>query len=103
MNIIDIFSNVEYKVLQKSNKNEFIDMNYDSRLIKENHIFVALKGLNLDGHDYVFDAYKKGVSMIIAEREDIELSKDIHVILVKNLRQNLGKIAANFYNHQKKS
>ena len=40
----------------------------DSRRIKKGGIFIALKGIKSDGHDYITDAIKKGASKIICER-----------------------------------
>lgn len=37
----------------------------DSRRVKKGDIFVALAGINSDGHDYVFDAIKNGASKVV--------------------------------------
>lgn len=99
MEIKDIFYGVDYKIIKKGKNNKFNDMYYDSREVKENDIFVALIGSFSDGHSYIKDVIKKGASMVIVEKEDVEVEEDIWVIYVKNLRKYLGKIASNFYNH----
>ena len=40
----------------------------DSRLIKENDVFLAYKGEKVDGHDYVEEAFKKGASYCVVEK-----------------------------------
>lgn len=99
MEIKDIFYGVDYKIIKKGKNNKFNDMYYDSREVKENDIFVALIGSFSDGHSYIKDVIKKGASMVIVEKEDVEVEEDIWIIYVKNLRKYLGKIASNFYNH----
>ena len=37
----------------------------DSRSLKKGDLFCALKGKNHDGHDYLFQAYKKGASCFL--------------------------------------
>ncbi len=41
----------------------------DSRLVKKDQIFVAIKGHTVDGHNYIEDAIKNGASKLIVERE----------------------------------
>lgn len=99
MKIEEIFKGVSYTVLRKGNVFEFNEMDYDSRKISKNDIFVALVGYLVDGHNYIDKAIEKGASMIIVERDDINYPEGINIVHVKNLRFNLGKIASNFYNH----
>ena len=39
---------------------------HDSRKVKEGTLFIALKGIQSDGHDFIFDAIDKGAIAIIA-------------------------------------
>ena len=41
----------------------------DSRKVKKGQIFVALKGLTVDGHDYIDKAIENGASKIISEKD----------------------------------
>ncbi len=79
---------------------------YDSRKAMNNYIFVCIKGFQTDGHKYIDGAIKNGVSVVIIEREIINLdeviNKGITVIKVKNSRRALSKISANYYDHPSK-
>lgn len=44
-----------------------MNVKIDSRKIEKGDIFVALKTLNHDGHDYVMDAIQKGASKVVVE------------------------------------
>ncbi|WP_064581051.1 UDP-N-acetylmuramoyl-L-alanyl-D-glutamate--2,6-diaminopimelate ligase [Streptobacillus moniliformis] len=98
MNLQKLFKNVDYRVLTLVEEDNFKDMSYNSKEIKEGDIFVALIGNVADGHNYIPSAIENGAKMIIAERDDYPYPKDITVVLVKNLRDNLGYISSNFYN-----
>jgi len=51
---MNIFSGVEYEVLRDVDLDRKYDgIEYDSRKVKENYIFVALEGANVDGHGYI--------------------------------------------------
>ena len=67
----------------------------DSRTIKEGQIFVAIKGDNFDGHDFIGDAIKKGASGIVVE-EAHPLSKELNyapLIIVPDTLSALQEMA----------
>jgi UDP-N-acetylmuramoyl-tripeptide--D-alanyl-D-alanine ligase len=47
-------------------RREFTGLSIDSRTIKEGELFVALKGVNFDGHDFLEDALQKGGGAVVA-------------------------------------
>lgn len=65
----------------------------DSRKVKKGDIFVAIKGLTSDGHDYIEDAINKGAALVYGER-DIKNSK---YIKVSNSRQKLGELVSEHF------
>ncbi len=68
---------------------------YDnSKNIKEGGLFICMKGLRDDGHNFVEDAEKKGAVAFICEKK-IETQKPF--ILVKDSTEALHKIAREFY------
>ena len=68
----------------------------DSRRVQKGDIFIALKGIKSDGHDYIDDAISRGASKIIAEHGsysvDTLLVPDTRDYLKKFLAYNYGKI-----------
>jgi len=94
---MNIFSGIEYKVLKDINLDRKYDgIEYDSRKIKENYIFVAFEGSNVDGHDYIDSAVKNGATCIIVSKK-VEMRHNISYVLVEDIRHKLGYIASNFY------
>ncbi len=58
----------------------------DSRTIKKGDLFIAIKGLNMDGHDFIQDAVKKGASCVIA-------SSGKNGIIVKDTVEAMARLA----------
>ncbi|WP_077075148.1 Mur ligase family protein [Aedoeadaptatus urinae] len=71
----------------------------DSREIGEGDIFVAMKGVLVDGHDYIKKAKDNGAVLAVVDHltED-----DIPQIVVENPRMALADLACTFYNHPSK-
>ena len=69
----------------------------DSRMIEPGEAFIAIKGEVWDGHDFVEDAKQKGAAVILCERPISVVG--LPVILVPELREKRGAIAALFYSN----
>lgn len=62
----------------------------DTRKLCKNSLFVALKGDNFDGHNFIENAYEKGVVCVVSEKK---LNTDNPYILVKDTKVGLRDIA----------
>ena len=71
----------------------------DSRRVKPGYLFVAVRGGEQDGHDYIKAALKAGASAVMGERwpEDVDQTARPNVVLVPNARRALALAAANFH------
>lgn len=76
---------------------EISDISYDSRKVQAGHLFVAISGLQIDGHDFVHEAAQRGAVAVLVERwiDDLDLPQ----VVVKSTRYALGMVGANFYEH----
>ena len=82
----------------KGNGNlDISDIHIDSRKVEENHLFIAVKGTQTDGHAYIGKAIEKGAKAIICETFPEDLKNDITYIKVANTEDCVGKIATTFY------
>jgi UDP-N-acetylmuramoyl-L-alanyl-D-glutamate--2,6-diaminopimelate ligase len=70
---------------------------YDSRKVKENYIFFALKGLKDDGTRYVKAAIESGAKTIITDSEINAYEFSINILRVENARKTMAYFA-NIYN-----
>lgn len=73
------------------------NIQFHSGLVKKGDVYVAIKGLKHDGHDFIEEAIKHGAVAIIGEVADISFS--VPYVKVTDSREALGKMAAKLYNH----
>src|SRR3989338_4076647 len=67
----------------------------DSRSVKLGDVFIAIKGENLDGHDFIAQAISQGAIAVVAEKlkDHAAPQHSIPYFCVSNTREALGKIA----------
>jgi len=73
-------------------------LSHDSRQVRPGYLFVAIKGLNADGHDYIPQAIQRGAVAVVAERKPSELPQ-VPFVLVPDSRQALAYLAAALHNY----
>ena len=71
----------------------------DSRKIKKRSLFIAVKGLSVDGHRFIDKAIDSGATAVLCEQFPEQLKDDVTYLKVSNTAVCIGIIAANFYNH----
>jgi UDP-N-acetylmuramoyl-L-alanyl-D-glutamate--2,6-diaminopimelate ligase len=76
------------------------NIEYDSRKVDENTLFICIKGFNSDGHKYIESAIQKGAKAFLVE-EDLQ-REGFTFIKVKNTREAMAKVSDNFYNNPSK-
>ena len=85
----DYYSNLN----KKFKKFEFNGIAFDSKLIKKNYIFFAIKGNNLDGNKFIKDAIKKGSKIIVSEKVKERYENNVLYLKNKNPRKLLAEFA----------
>jgi len=76
----------------------------NSKEAMDNFIFVAVKGESADGHKFIPEAIDNGAKIIVVQdqRFRARIPKGITVIVVKDTRKALAKLAARFYGNSSK-
>ena len=73
----------------------------NSKKVKPGSLFVAIKGFDFDGHEFVAEAVENGAVAVMldvsADLKSIKLPKGITVILSDDTRVALPKLACNFF------
>ncbi len=69
----------------------------DSRKIKANALFVALRGHTVDGHDYIDKAVENGATAILLEEYPRHLDKDVCYVKLTDTSKALGHLASSFF------
>ncbi|WP_300791299.1 UDP-N-acetylmuramoyl-L-alanyl-D-glutamate--2,6-diaminopimelate ligase [uncultured Bacteroides sp.] len=69
----------------------------DSRNIKEGNAFIAIKGTQADGHNYIGKAVELGATAIICEKLPETTADSVTYVTVNDTEDAVGKIATTFY------
>ena len=81
-----------------------IDSN--SKNVKKDYMFIAIKGFSVDGHKYINDAIEAGANVVVVEEgcdlKSIKLPKDVTLIMAKDTREALAICSCNFYGNPSK-
>lgn len=87
----------------------FIDLNAKKIVshhekVKKNSIFIALKGSNYDGREFINEAINSGAILIIYDKKNFiwNKRKKIKSIGISNLKVKLGSILSLFYKNNKR-
>lgn len=76
---------------------EISGIEIDSRKIKEGYAFVAMRGTQVDGHEYIAAAEENGASVIICEDMPQKLNPSVAYVKVADASAIVGKVATTFY------
>ncbi len=69
----------------------------DSRQIKAGHLFVAVKGTQADGHNYIGKAIELGAVAVVCETVPTDKNDSVTYVIVKDSEDAVGKVATTFY------
>lgn len=70
---------------------------FDSRLIGKGDAFVAIRGTQSDGHDYIEKAISLGAAVVVCEWVPEHIADSVTYVEVKSTSAALANMAANFY------
>ena len=76
---------------------EITGVNIDSRRIKTGHLFVAMKGTQVDGHQFIGKAIELGAISVLCEDLPKVLQEGITYVQVESTEDAVGKVATLFY------
>mgnify|MGYP002739769055 FL=1 len=88
-------------IIGDANK-EIVGVNIDSRKIEANHLFIAVKGTQVDGHRYIETAIEKGAVAVLCEDLPEEKAPHVTYIQVQDTTQAAGVVATVFYGEPSK-
>lgn len=72
---------------------------FDSRKVEKHSLFVAVKGVSSDGHDFIDTAIKQGAIAIVCEELPKEINESVSYVKVKDSSAALAFIACNYYDN----
>ena len=99
-NFKDILNGVETISIKGDAHININSIKYDSREVRKNDVFVAIKGTYADGHKFIGQAVKNGASVIVVS-DNIDLEA-VTVVRVKDTSVALAEMVANYFGNPDK-
>lgn len=96
-NLKDILYKVGIEAVQGTTDVTISKIEFDSRKIELNDVFVAIRGTLSDGHDYIEKAVNLGAIVVICEEFPNTIIDGITYVKVKDSNVALAFLAANYY------
>lgn len=78
-------------------------IDFDSRKIEANDVFVAIRGSISDGHDFIEKAIQKGATAVICDAFPDTINNEVTYVQVKDTNSALAFMAANYFSEPSKN
>jgi UDP-N-acetylmuramoyl-L-alanyl-D-glutamate--2,6-diaminopimelate ligase len=95
----DILYKVSIEAVKGSTDITVNKIEFDSRKVQENDVFVAIRGTVSDGHEFIEKAIGLGATAIVCDTLPEVIASNITYIQVEDTNSALAFISANFYNN----
>ena len=93
----DILYKVAIEAVKGSTEIAVNNIDFDSRKIEENDVFIAIRGAVADGHEFIETAINKGAIAIICDTFPENIVAGVTYVQVKDTNRALAYMASNFY------
>ena len=97
MTLKELIKNIRPESITGDTGIEIKGVNIDSRRIADGHLFVAMKGTQVDGHAFIAKAISQGAAAILCEDMPEETSDSVTYVQVKSTEDAVGEVATQFY------
>jgi UDP-N-acetylmuramoyl-L-alanyl-D-glutamate--2,6-diaminopimelate ligase len=103
MKIEDIIKGIDIVSIKGAKNIVVSGIEFDSRKVKKDSMFIAVRGYKSDGHDFIGSAILSGASSIICEILPEKPDKNICWIKTTDSAKALGFVSSNFYGNPSSS
>ncbi len=98
MNLRQLLKDIDIIEAEGSLDREIRTIEFDSRKVEKGSVFVAVKGTQVDGHQFIDKAIENGaIAVVLSQPPATEIWPGITRIRVANSAAALGWMAANYY------
>ena len=102
MKLSELLKSVSILQIAGPAETEITGVNIDSRKIEKEHLFVAIKGTQTDGHKFIAKAIELGATAILCEDMPEEKTEGVSYLQVTSTEDVVGQVATNFYGNPSK-
>ncbi len=86
-----------YEVPEGADCRAVYGISADSRAVVPGSVFVAVRGVAVDGHTFIDKAIEAGATTVVCEELPAEIASDVTYIKVPDSREALGRLASRFF------
>ncbi len=102
MNLNDIITDIHPLKVVGPLDRDITGVDIDSRQVKPGHLFVAIKGTQVDGHNYIGKAVEAGAAAILCETLPETTADGVTYIVTASTEEAVGLAATTFYGNPSK-
>lgn len=97
MRLSQLIININHLGITGETNKDVKGVNIDSRKVGQDHLFIAVRGTQADGHNFISKAIEAGASVIVCEELPADINPEVTYIKVDNSESVVGHIATAFY------
>ncbi|MDY6408606.1 MAG: UDP-N-acetylmuramoyl-L-alanyl-D-glutamate--2,6-diaminopimelate ligase [Prevotella sp.] len=97
MTLKELIKNIKTLAVTGSTDKEITGVDIDSRQVSDGHLFVAMRGTQVDGHRFIGKAEEQGAVAIVCEDTPEEQKENVTYIKVASTQDAVGHVATMFY------
>lgn len=98
----DLLHSVKFSKIVGASDKKIENVRFDSRKVSFGTLFVAVRGTETDGHQFIGQAIKLGAEAVVCEQLPKETDERVAYVQVSDTAEALGIIASNFYGNPSK-
>lgn len=97
MKLNALIKNIKPTKVLGSDEVDITGVNIDSRRIGKGHLFVAMRGTQVDGHRFIPKAIEQGAAAVLCEELPDETADGVTYVQVPSTEDAVGRVATIFY------
>jgi UDP-N-acetylmuramoyl-L-alanyl-D-glutamate--2,6-diaminopimelate ligase len=97
--LADILKGLKVEEVRGITNVSLSDITFDSRKAAPGVLFIAVRGTNTDGHEYISSAFKAGTTAVVCEQIPDDIPEGACLVRVKDSAFALGYLASAFYDN----
>ena len=97
MRLQELLKNIKPVAIVGDVETEITGVNIDSRRIEEGHLFIAMRGTQVDGHKFIPKAIELGARAVLCEEMPATQADGVTYVQVESTEDAAGKAATIFY------
>ena len=97
MKLSDLLKNIVTISITGDAECDIKGVNIDSRKVADGHLFIAMRGTQVDGHKFIPKAEELGAAAILCEQLPEEKKEGVTYVQVANTEDVVGQVATTFY------